>query len=705
VPAARPWAVAAMLCLATRAAVAADVAPSVPWMPDAAGRHALELLADEAGLDLPVMQWPLPSGAVAHALDRLPAHLPDALEAARDRVRASLRAQSHAGLAVTAREHADALAAFGDDATPGSSIELRTGVVAGPHLAYQLGMRVDPQSDPTRSGSQLHLDDSAFVLGALGVQAEAWSHRAWWGPGWQSALALGNNAPPLSGVGLQRSSGSRSESPWLSWLGPWSAEGFVARSDGQSDPSYPFIVGGRFEFRPFSHLEIGFERTAQWGGGGRDQSIRSFLDMLLSRHTNADTVSARQFDPANEMGGYDVRIRCPDFLRCAVYGQAIGEDMAGYLPSRFLSLGGIEAWSADGNHRFFVEAMRSSVYKDWFGAPKVPDAYRNYAYPSGYTNDGRWLGASAGPDSRLFTFGWIDAAGDSVVRFDAGHIGSRYGAFSPTTFDPRYSGRLRGLSLRKGFAWGPATWTPTLDWNRIEAPAGTFTETRLGLEMRMDLDDAGRAAGFEWPSARSSIDPRIVASVAAIGGAFALDRVGDRFALSHQRDTPSLAARGLAEVLPFAGLGAAGVGWLALDDPRASRTSLASVEAGLSSVVAAEALKAATRRSRPKDGRGPDGFGDASSRRDSAFPSVHTALAWSVVTPFAQEYDAPWLYGVAAITNAGRVLGRDHWLSDTAAGAVLGYWLGDFFHKRNAGDASPTLALGPRSIAVVVPLR
>ena len=69
-------------------------------------------------------------------------------------------------------------------------------------------------------------------------------------------------------------------------------------------------------------------------------------------------------------------------------------------------------------------------------------------------------------------------------------------------------------------------------------------------------------------------------------------------------------------------------------------------------------------------------------RLDSSFPSVNSALAWSVLTPIAQRYDAPWLYGVAALTNAARVAGRNHWLSDTVAGSVLGYVVGDWFGKR-----------------------
>ena len=46
----------------------------------------------------------------------------------------------------------------------------------------------------------------------------------------------------------------------------------------------------------------------------------------------------------------------------------------------------------------------------------------------------------------------------------------------------------------------------------------------------------------------------------------------------------------------------------------------------------AEAIKLAVDRSRPSEGRGAADFGHE-KRSDSSFPSVHTALAWSVLTP------------------------------------------------------------------------
>jgi membrane-associated phospholipid phosphatase len=225
--------------------------------------------------------------------------------------------------------------------------------------------------------------------------------------------------------------------------------------------------------------------------------------------------------------------------------------------------------------------------------------------------------------------------------------------------------------------------------------------------MRMNLDDLGPGApGWNAGTfAGNGVDGRVLLSAAAIGGALLLDRVADRYALSHIHDTTSIALHHVGSAMPYAELGVAGIAWLGLDDPRASRTGLTSVEAGLTAALAAEGLKAAIRRERPGSNLGPDDYGHA-SKLDGSFPSLHSSLAWAVLTPAAQEYDAPWLYGVAALTNAGRLFGRDHWLSDTVAGSVLGYWIGDAFHAHNATrDASaPRVAFGPRAVGLVFPL-
>ena len=665
----------------------ASVAASVPWMPSLTARHAIEVLVDDGGLALTTSQWPLPRDAVQRALDALPADLAPALEDARALVQGELRAQQSARVGLIVRQRKDALPGFGDDATPGSSLQLRSGELDGPHLAMQVGGRLDAVSDTGEHRATARLDDSAVAVDAFGWQAQAWAHRSWWGVGWQSALPLSNNAPALDGIGFQRAAVLPSESPWLSWIGPWNAEFFLARTDGQSPGtgSNPLVSGTRVTFRPFSHLEIGLTRMVQFGGEGHAETLHSFARALSGRHANVEGPEADFKDSGNGLAGYDLRLRCPDGLRCAGYGQFIGEDDRKHLPYRFLNFLGGEAWSADGVTRVYLEAAEIGCRIHLSGPSERNCAYRNHAFPGGYTSGDRWLGASVGSDARLITLGWIDSEWDSSIRVDAGHVGTRLGVFVPTDGPGVTAGRLWGVSARRSWHVGPASITPEFDWSHIATARGMVVDSRFGLEMSMPVDDLGRLSPSQFAdrlaAAGTPASTRLLAATALIGGAALFDRAANSYVDRHPREPVLKVLREGGSALPYAEFGLAGVAWLARNGTRDGDVALASVEAGLTSVALGELIKLGVDRSRPSEHRGAADFGHE-KRSDSSFPSVHTTLAWSVLTPIAQRYDAPWLYGVAALTNAGRIAGHHHWLSDTVAGSVLGYVVGDWFGKR-----------------------
>jgi hypothetical protein len=457
--------------------------PSVPWTPSVAARHALELLADEGELALPLTQWPLPRAAVVRALDALPRELPPALEAARDRVQRELRAAEAGAASMALRNRAEAFAGFGDEATPGSSVGARSGTSASYGVAAQIGARVDQGTLPSRVEVKFRLDDSAIAVEALGAQLQVWAHRSWWSPGWQSSLLLGNNAPPFYGAGLQRASAGRSESRWLSWMGPWTYDFFVARNDDSISSNF---VGTRVTMHPFSLLEIALSRTAQWGGHGNPNSFDSFLRMLVGRGVNANSVEEQHNDPANEMAGFDLRLRCPGGVRCTAYTQLIGEDATHNVPSQYLGLYGIESWSADGRMRVFAEFIETICGAPLEHKPEHGCAYHNYEFPQGYSNAGRWIGSAAGSDSRVATLGWLDVARGTLLRVHAGTVGARVGVFAVPE-DPAHSGRMRSFSARQSWNWGRLTLGAELDWLRVDAPLGRQQDTRLGVTLGMPL--------------------------------------------------------------------------------------------------------------------------------------------------------------------------------------------------------------------------
>ena len=702
----RVWRVAVLWGLSPLA-----LAASVPWTPSTSARHAIEVLVDDGGLPLTVSQWPLPREAVQRALDTLPADLPPALAAARAQVQAELRAQQSARVGLTLRERKDALPAFGDDATPGSSLQLRSGEYDGPHLALQAGGRLDPVADSGQVHATARLDDSAIVTDAFGVQAQAWAHRSWWGPGWQSALPLSNNPPPLDGIGFQRAAVLPSESPWLSWLGPWNADFFVARTEGEplGPGSNPLLSGLRLTARPLPLLEIGLTRMVQFGGTGHPETLGAFARAVVSAHANA-TNGKQRFDSGNGLAGFDLRLRCPFGVRCAGYAQVMGEDDRKHLPFKYLETVGAEAWSADGVTRFYFEAAEIGCRESWTRRTTPRCAYQNYAYPDGFTDGNRWLGASVGTDGKLITLGWIDSDWDSEVRLDYGNVGSNVGTFGKP-FEPFLPGRpLWALSARRGWHFGSTTVTPEFDWTRVEWTNGVHVSSRVGLEMSTTLDDLGLAApnriGQALSGAAGPTTDRLLVAGALIGGAALFDRAANSYAADHHNEPALKVLRQTGDVLPYAEFGLAGPAWLARSGSADGNVALASVESGLSAVAISELIKQAVDRSRPRDERGAADFGH-DKRKESSFPSIHTALSWSVITPIAQHYDAPWLYGVAALTNVGRVAGREHWLSDTVAGSVLGYVVGDWFGKRANDGTLPgsSVVLVPHGIVVSTTFR
>jgi membrane-associated phospholipid phosphatase len=159
----------------------------------------------------------------------------------------------------------------------------------------------------------------------------------------------------------------------------------------------------------------------------------------------------------------------------------------------------------------------------------------------------------------------------------------------------------------------------------------------------------------------------------------------------------------IGNALPFLAIGGAAIAALDSSDPNRSRTSYAALEAGGTAFLTVTGLKYAIGRARPTNELGSKQFKFFTNAAGyDSFPSGHTIEAWSVLTPFAEEYQAPWLYGVAAITNLARIGSRQHWLSDTVAGSVMGYGIGQFFYRSSlpAKKGEPRVSVDPTGINV-----
>jgi membrane-associated phospholipid phosphatase len=90
--------------------------------------------------------------------------------------------------------------------------------------------------------------------------------------------------------------------------------------------------------------------------------------------------------------------------------------------------------------------------------------------------------------------------------------------------------------------------------------------------------------------------------------------------------------------------------------------------------VATQAGKTAFGRPRPEQSLDADGYSPFSGQ--ASLPSGHTAAAFALATSLADDIHKPWatvgLYGMATAVGWSRINDNRHWLSDVAAGALLG---------------------------------
>jgi membrane-associated phospholipid phosphatase len=190
----------------------------------------------------------------------------------------------------------------------------------------------------------------------------------------------------------------------------------------------------------------------------------------------------------------------------------------------------------------------------------------------------------------------------------------------------------------------------------------------------------------------------VIGGGAIVAGAL-LDKPVDRFMKKHQGASAARAWNNIGKATPVVLAGAA-AGAVAFGDARMQNIGIISLE----SVAGAAALSMATKhvagRARPNEELGQ--WSRTKDRSNASFPSNHASVAFAAVTPFAQEYDAPWLYGMAAAGSLGRTAGRQHWVSDVVAGGVLGMAVGGWLWQAQRNDARSSFAVTPGAKSVGV---
>ena len=179
-----------------------------------------------------------------------------------------------------------------------------------------------------------------------------------------------------------------------------------------------------------------------------------------------------------------------------------------------------------------------------------------------------------------------------------------------------------------------------------------------------------------------------------------LDRPVDQWAQNHQFGSAKTVGT-VANHLPTALALGTGLMFTGMAGQDAASTAETSIKAAAYTLAANLATRFVVGRARPVDEKGSGNFNGLNTEAlQSGFASNHTAVAFALATPFAQEHNMPWLYFVAGATAFGRVQQREHWVSDTVGGALMGYAIGSLMtdQKRHSGKGV-RLSVTPQSVA------
>lgn len=398
-------------CLLGLSVLVAPPAFADPWLApgDEGLRSDIQMLADEGIVHTPVTSWPLSWGDVAADLERA-GHAPlrsAALDDAMARLRLEARRQTRTGVANPHVRLAGAMHPIvvrGFDASPREDGEAEIGTE---WIGERFAMRLQTTYVASPADGRHVRFDGSYVGVAVGnLMLSIGYMEKFWGPGWSGSLILSNNARPIPSITIERNFSRPFQTKLLSWLGPWRASFQAGRLESErGDFPNAHFIALRIAAKPLRSLEIGVSRSAQLCGRGRPCTLRTYVDMTLGRSDNDPTL-LRQ--PGNQLAGFDIRWSLPRHIPVAVYAQAIGEDEAGNLPSKYLGLAGVEAWGSvrGWNVRGYAEYASTSCEFSR-SQPELGCAYESGIYTDGYRYRGRAIGHAWDRDGRGWTAGFV----------------------------------------------------------------------------------------------------------------------------------------------------------------------------------------------------------------------------------------------------------------------------------------------------------
>ena len=375
-------------------------------------RSDLNWLNQQGVIQISTSTWPMSGDEIQRALSQARISQP-AQQKVVDSVLASLKADNHMAkvslyAATDAKQFPQAYAESNKAQYVGA-LELNEG-----GANWDAKLKINVEQDPLIDNGQdrdINVEGS-YLAGKLWNQwLIAGQMPTYWGPGHDGSLIRGDASRPVYGLTMQRADQSAFESKWLSWIGPWQYQAFAGQLDDYDAVPDAKLIGLRVTAQPLPYLELGASRMIQIGGEGQPDSLKAYWNAFIGKDNECnESGCVGDGNASNQLAGFDARLNLNQWLNAplSLYGQYIGEDEAGGLPSKKMYLAGVDYASSFKNMPF-------QLYTEWADTRTNGDvkgiSYNHHQYTDGYYQHGFPLGHAMGGDGEMYSVG-------GNIRFD-----------------------------------------------------------------------------------------------------------------------------------------------------------------------------------------------------------------------------------------------------------------------------------------------
>lgn len=385
---------------------------AAPWVDtqDPYLKASITALANGGIIKSPINTYPLMYKSIAADLKaahggKLPPHLAFALKHVEHSLMQAQRSRT-TGVKLKTASHTgtENFQSFGERHNAKGELNVFNEII-GERIAFKSNVHfaVDAYNDKKRSYEGSYL---AGIFDNWVVSLDQIS--AWWGPGIDNALALSNNAIAFPAVRFTRHSSEALDWPILNYLGPISFTTYFGRQENSNTLPNIRTWGARVNFKPFESFEFGMTRTAQWAGDGRPSGFSSFRDLLIGAdNSTVGDLDSVANEPGNQLAGFDFRWNINLFNQdLGFYGEIIGEDESGGLPSHPMYLIGASTSFGDAKGIYQLFAEYTDTFMDCNRDASIGNcAYEHHVYTEGYRRYGRSMGSTYDSDAQILTFG------------------------------------------------------------------------------------------------------------------------------------------------------------------------------------------------------------------------------------------------------------------------------------------------------------